>query len=103
MAKYSLGNQSEEYELVTDYVGWIPFPYDNWDEFIDANNDIIYPHEILITSPDQKEGRLILIHQNIFSKAVFPISTYSELKYWERFWIISTVINPETKFIIPAH
>lgn len=102
--KYRLGNQNEEYELVTDYLGWLPENKTEW-------TDLLFPFclnrgekEAVIINPEKTEKITIVMHQQIIKDA-FPMSFFSEERAynWHNFYIVSIKDNPSKKFIIPLY
>lgn len=104
--KYRLGNQPQEYELVTKYLGWFPEGKTSWEH-------LFYPfvsfkeednQKVVIVSPDKKEKATIILDHKIIKDA-FPMSFLTEerAKNWRGFCIVSTIENPNEKFIIPLH
>jgi hypothetical protein len=105
--KYRLGNQSEEYELKTDYIGWLPKDTNDWLEFLHPSSYVTFDatgKEVTIVSPDNKEKVTLMLHQEI-TKDAFPMSFYGEktAENWNHFCIVATNMHPLTKFIIPLH
>ncbi len=113
--KYHLGNQPQEYELVTKYLGHHPDSYENWRTWNDEQEDKILnaKHDewpsisgiklSLISNKNELSANLI-IHQRLIKDA-FPLPFYGEerARDWTHFLIVSTQENPEEKFIIPMH
>lgn len=104
--KYRLGNQPEEYELITDYLGWLPKETNNWFKFLHPASDFNFDangKDVTIVSPDKKEITLHIDHEIV--KDAFPLSFYGERRAnkWHAFCVVSTKDNPEKKFIIPLH
>lgn len=103
--KYRLGNQPEEYELVTAYLGWLPSGYASWKEW-----DMSFlwekkpPKEITLHSPDKKEEVSLFLIQAL-SKDAFPLEFFSEerAKNWWHFYKVATKENPAVEFVIPLH
>lgn len=105
--KYRLGNQPEEYELVIDYLGWLPENEKNWDiiSYPLLSSSDIKGKEIIIVNPKNYNEKVILIISHIIIKEAFPMSFYSEKRAenWSSFCIVSKKDNPFEKFIIPLH
>lgn len=104
--KYRIGNQPEEYELKTDYLGWLPKDTVGWFEFLHPSSDINFKangKDVTIVSPDKKE--MILVIDYVITKDAFPMSFYGEERSnnWRVFCIVSTKNNREEKFIIPSY
>lgn len=101
--KYQLGNQPEEYGLITKYLKWLPEGKKDWDH-------LFFPFslkketEVIIVDPEEKEKVIIIMHQEIIKDA-FPMYFFGEERAnnWHRFCIVSTKENPSERFIIPMH
>ena len=110
--KYRLGNQSEEYELITKYLGWIPEGFTSWYKWHWAEQkrrlkSSFKPGpapEVTIVSPDQSQKIILLMHQQIIKDA-FPLNFFGEerAKDWHQFCIVSEKETPKEQFIIPLH
>lgn len=96
--KYRLGNQSQEYELKEDYLGWLPMGIEDWQEWCFNK---IRNTELVIFNPQDKTEKIIFLHHFI-SKDAFPLSFFGEdrSEKWNSFAIVSDNQNSE-KFIIP--
>lgn len=94
--KYRLGNQSQEYELKEDFLGWTP-ENKSWD-------DLFFEHSknIQLISPQGETKSLFL--SCFINKEAFPLSFFSEERAinWNNFAIVSKSENSE-KFIIPLY
>jgi hypothetical protein len=106
--KYRLGNQPEEYELVTKYLGWLPEGKTSWDEFL-FPKDEPFPLEIknklvVLISPNKAESIRILCDNRIIKDA-FPFEFYKEERSnnWDQFCIVARDDEPFKKFIIPLY
>ncbi|HNW71863.1 MAG TPA: hypothetical protein PKZ36_01775 [Candidatus Paceibacterota bacterium] len=106
LKKYRLGNQPTEYELVTEYLGWLPEDASSWwDVFqIMVSSSEITGKEITITNPEKNKKITIIIDHRIVKDA-FPMSFFVEerAKNWYDFCIVSSKDKPSEKFIIPLH
>ncbi len=104
---YRLGNQPEEYELVIDYLGWLPENEKNWDIISGPLLMLsdIKDKEITIVNPKNYNEKVALIIRNGIIKEAFPMSFYGEKRAenWFSFCIVSKKDNPFEKFIIPLH
>ena len=114
--KYRLGNQPEEYELVTKYLGWIPDGFPDWQSWIRSEDEKKYakelheilkdqpPVQLIIVSPDKKEKVTLLMDHQV-SKDAFPLSFYGEKRAekWWQFYIVALQEKPDEKFIIPLY
>jgi hypothetical protein len=81
--KYCLGKQSEEYELRTSYLSWIPQGFKNWQEWLLFEEKRIFgkdlldilkgepPQRLTIESLDKKNKIDLLMYQVIIREA-FP-------------------------------
>lgn len=98
--KYRLGNQSQEYELKEDYLGWLPKGYEDWFDLCLEN---IRNTEIVIMNSEDKAEKTLFLHHFI-TKDAFPLSFFGENRSekWNSFAIISETKISE-KFIIPLH
>lgn len=103
--KYRLGNQSTEYALETNYLGWFPEGENDWDNFLDPFETSRNKNkEITLVNSVKTEKVVLIMHQPIIKDA-FPMEFFIEerAKNWHRFCIVSTKDNPLEKFIIPLH
>jgi len=114
--KYRIGNQSEEYELITKYLGWTPENFSYWNDWICAENEQKLkidslerlsektPKPLTIFSPDKKESVTLLMDHALIKDA-FPMDFFGEerSKDWSLFYKVSTKENPEVQFVIPLH
>jgi hypothetical protein len=113
--KYRIGNQPEEYELVTKYLGWNPAETADWDTWCDMQvTGTLFPTSdkckdssdstVILVSPDKKEQVVFHLHTAI-TKDAFPFKFFREevSLHWHRFLIVSRKQNPEEKCIIPMH
>lgn len=104
--KYRLGNQSEEYELRTDYLGWKPNGLKDWyeyrfsDRFLSSESKAA---ELIIVNPTGSEEISLVVYTFIIKDA-FPLEFFGEerARDWSCFCIVSRKENPEDKFIIPV-
>jgi hypothetical protein len=96
--KYRLGNQSQEYELKEDYLGWRPRGNEDWQEWCFDN---IRNTELIIFNPQNNADKIIFLHHFIIKDA-FPLSFFGEKRAekWNNFAIVSETKTSE-KFIIP--
>lgn len=104
--KYRLGNQPEEYELVTKYLGWTPEKELDWDNVFPMLSSISETKGKKVTIVNgQKDSRVNLIIDHRIIKDAFPMEFYGEERAdnWCQFCIVSTEDLPEEKFIIPLH
>ena len=103
--KYRLGNQSKEYELVTQYLGWSPEDM-SWDDWCDlrlfSDSSEIIP--LTIWNPAKTENVELVMIQALVKDA-FPMSFYGEDRAinWRRFYKVTTRDNPNVEFVIPLH
>jgi hypothetical protein len=97
--KYRLGNQSEEYELREDYLGWTP-ENDQWFSLL---LDFERNMKLTIVNPENDRSHTLYLHHFI-AKDAFPLSFLRERRAskWFNFAIVSDDENLE-KFIIPLH
>lgn len=114
--KYRLGNQPEEYELKTAYLGWTPQGFTNWQEWMLFEEKRIFekemsellkgelPQRLTVESLNKKDKIDLLMHQVIIKEA-FPLSFFGEERAadWFVFCIVSELSNPSVQFIIPFH
>jgi hypothetical protein len=103
--KYRLGNQPKEYELVTNYLGWLPEHKKDWFDFLfPFNSSEIRGRKIIILNPQKTEKIEIILHQQIIKDA-FPLSFFGEerAKNWHHFCIVSKADKATEQFIIPLH
>lgn len=109
--KYRLGNQSGEYELREDYLGWIPEYYENWDDLVlkfikNVTVSIFNPVPVILISENNKskQAKKTLFLHHFIIKDAFPMSFYGEerSKEWNHFAIVSETVTSE-KFIIPLN
>ncbi len=100
MKKYRLGNQSKEYELREDYLGWLPKSGETWEDLTFKN---VKNTELTIVNPADKAKKTIFLHHSIIKDA-FPMSFYREERSerWNVFAIVSETKTSE-KFIIPLY
>ena len=99
--KYRLGNQSQEYELREDYLGWLPEFIENWDSLISQiKKDVAFN---IFNTKEITETKTLVFHQCIIKDA-FPKSFYGEerAEKWSNFAIVSETLTSE-KFIIPLY
>lgn len=101
--KYRLGNQPEEYELKTDYLGWFPEGDKDWfenilDPFYEYKNK-----EINLLGPN--EERVTLIMYQMLIKDAFHMKVFREKRFenWHSFCLVSLQDRLEEKFLIPLH
>ena len=101
--KYRLGNQPEEYELNTNYLGWTPKSFTEWQDWIWERGSV-RKSELIITSPDKSQEVDLVMHQVIIKDA-FPLAFFGEerAKPWHRFCIVSLESDTSDEFIIPLH
>lgn len=100
MKKYRLGNQSTEYELREDYLGWLPQDYREWEHmFLDFIKNV----KVTIVNPENGDQRDIFLHHFIIKDA-FPIEFFGEERSqnWGVFAIVSDGETSEP-FIIPVY
>ncbi|MDO8261374.1 MAG: hypothetical protein Q7T50_07860 [Candidatus Magasanikbacteria bacterium] len=98
LKKYRLGNQSEEFKLREDFLGWKPKD-STWTELcLEWKKNL----SIEIVSP-RGETKTIFLHQ-FFSKNAFPLSFFGEERAddWHIFAIVSECENSE-RFIASLH
>lgn len=105
--KYRLGSQSEPTELWDEYLGWIPEGTKSWDEFLSdyyVLNTPKPPSTVTLVSPNGEEKVTFDLHHGI-SKDAFPLEFFGEerAKNWHKFYFVSKMGAPETKFVIPMH
>lgn len=107
--KYRLGNQPEEYELVTAYLGYLPEGLKDW--FAHAFlTPLIADYskkeqEIVIVNPENPEEKIALVFRQVISRAAFPLEFYGEERamQWNHFGIVAKKDKPSEHFIIPLH
>ena len=106
LKKYRLGNQPDEYELVTEYLGWLPEDGSNWDDVFPffASSPEKGREEVTLVNPEKNKKVTIIIDHRIIKDA-FPMSFYGEegSEDWHNFCIVSSKDEPSKKFIIPLH
>lgn len=114
--RYRLGNQAKEYELVTKYLGWLPYGFPDWESWLKSEDEKKYskelpeiltkqpPLHLTIYSPD-KEQYIELLMDRVIGKSAFPSSIYSEesANDWWRFYIVALQEKPDEQFIIPLY
>jgi hypothetical protein len=104
--KYRLGNQPEEYELVTKYLGWVPEKDLDWDNVfpILSSSSETKGKEVTIVN-SRKDSMVTLVIDHRIIKDAFPMSFYGEDRAdnWHHFCIVSMKDTPAEKFIIPLH
>ena len=98
--KYRLGNQSGEYELSEDYLGWLPLDYEKW---VDLMLSSVKNTEITISHPQDEAQKVLFLHYFV-SRDALPMDLYLEQRAekWYTFAIVSEIPTSE-KFIIPLH
>lgn len=104
--KYRLGNQPEEYELITKYLGWLPEGVKEW-------QDLLFPFgvsdikgkELVIVDPNDNNEKIVLVMHQPIVKDAFHFHFWGEerSKKWNDFCIVSLKDNLLEKFIIPLH
>lgn len=105
--KYRLGNQPEEYELSTEFLGWIPVGFDDWKGQFDRwwqQEGGWFPCEITLRNKDDGSMVDLICHQYLMKEA-FPLSFYGEdrAKQWWNFAMVSKKEAPGEVFVIPMH
>lgn len=104
--KYRLGNQNQEYELRTKYLGWLPSDGSSWKKVFPllSLSSEIEGKELTLTNPEGNQSVTLIIDHEII-KGAFPLSFYGEerAKNWYNFCVVSTREMPLEKFIIPLH
>lgn len=100
MKKYRLGNQSEEYELRENYLGWIPEGGKNWENITFKN---VKNTELTIINPDNQRKEIIFLHSSI-TKEAFPMNFFGEERS-DKFSVFAIISETKTseKFIIPLY
>jgi hypothetical protein len=106
--RYRLGNQSEEYEVSENYLGWKPDGFQDWYDAItedDGVNRSPCPFILNLASPDGSQTVWIIVHQPL-TKDAFPLNFFGEerAKDWSHFAIVSLFEGkPWELFVIPLH
>lgn len=112
--KYRLGNQSEEYELKTDYLGWTPEGVESWNQWWIEKEDKKYSsrtwqigdHDpttsVTLVGPANQKVTLLLDHE-IIKDAFHDVYSEDRFKEWWDFYIVADPSTPDQKFIIPMH
>ena len=100
MKKYRLGNQTEEYELKENYLGWFPESGETWE---DLAFEYVKNTELTIVNSADRAKKIIFLHHFIIKDA-FPMSFYAEerSREWNLFAIVSDSETSE-KFVIPLY
>ncbi len=105
--RYRLGNQDKEYELVTEYLGWLPKNEFTWEGVFPALtlSSETKDKEVTLMSPNEEAHEVTVIIDHQITKDAFPMSFYREdrSKDWHNFCIVSSKDKPSEKFIIPLH
>ncbi|AHB41394.1 hypothetical protein P148_SR1C00001G0603 [candidate division SR1 bacterium RAAC1_SR1_1] len=97
---YRLGNQSKEYRLSEDFLGFVPEGFTNWDSWNDILGEKKYPCDLFLVKGEEKISFFL---KTIIIKDAFPMSFFSEerAKDWNMFAICSLAGNKDEEFIIP--
>ena len=100
MKKYRLGNQTKEYELSDDYLGWLPEGQADWQSMF---LDFVKNTELTIINPNDQAKEKIFLHHFIIRDA-FPMSFFGE-KRSRNWWVFAIVSRDQAseEFIIPLY